>query len=325
MRFPAPSRIGVWGVGLFLIVGYAFGLAQVGVLPSGPCMAECMGASLAPAQPCTLATALCGSQARDARDPTGELRRSAALHAATIARAAIPSFQVRSLAENSVTGPSEVATETALLPGPSTLPETSSPSQDLESHHRRSTAALTSSLLFQDLWPAAAPSDTIGCANPRVRTSTPRVVHRSARERILAAVKDQPGCTFSEIRRLLGLASGTATRNLRGLEAGGALHSVRIGARRRYYLGAPSAKSPTHRLEPTQARIAELLGSSPGLSQSELARHLRLPRQNVNYAVKRLVRLGLVRLGEPTGARRPCFLTREPGTLVPRRRLGETK
>lgn len=316
MRSLNPSRTGAWAVGLFLMAGSVVGLTPVAVLPMGPCMAECTGMLLATAQPCSVATTVCGKQERDSRDPSGGLLPTASFHASTGPRAPILRPAERIPSQSAPTDGVGLESRAAPPIGLTTPLETSGPSQDVEGHHSRPATTPSSLLLSRDYQFITASQNSIGSPDPLGRPRTPGVVHRSARDRILATIEEHPGFTFSDLKRHLGLASGTITRHLRTLESRGTLNSVRIGTHRRYYVGGSDGDSPSFRLEPTQARIVDLLRSSPGASQADLALRLELPRQNVHYAVRRLVELGIVCFGPPLGARRPCFLSREASRSI---------
>lgn len=277
-------------------------------------MAGCMGASMASVPPCPWATAACGNREGEARDPTGALRSITSQHASASERTVVHRPPQPTPAVNPPASSAELSAEGTTPLGVAPGLETATPPPDLDPDHSRPTplslgiAPLHSSSL------ATLRGLPTGLTSPR-DASFP-AERRPARERILAAVAEHSGLTFSDLRRILGLATGTITRHLRTLESTGALSSVRVGARRRYYVGSRGGDSPSFRLEPTQALIVDLLRSSPGASQADLALRLALPRQNVHYAVRRLVQLGIVRFGPPSGARRPCFLSPEASRSV---------
>ena len=140
-----------------------------------------------------------------------------------------------------------------------------------------------------------------------------RKLDHFVRGQVYGSIVMEPGINYSGIMRKFGLANGTLSYHLHILENEGFIKSEKDGPHRRFYPKDAPLSDRGILLSEVQKKIVEAVVKNDGISQSSIASQLRLPRQNVNYNVKRLVRVGLVRL-EGWGPRRRCYLVEEKVT-----------
>ncbi|MFA5860190.1 MAG: winged helix-turn-helix transcriptional regulator [Candidatus Thermoplasmatota archaeon] len=126
------------------------------------------------------------------------------------------------------------------------------------------------------------------------------VLENQNRACIHRLVASRPGITASEISRELGIARAVSQHHLRMLGAHSLIRARRVGIEMRYY--EPSA-APTQAAvdqdrvleDATRNRIALVIASEPGLTQSDLCVRAGVSQRLVSYHVSRLRRVGLVR------------------------------
>jgi len=266
-------------------------------------------------QACPTGQAACSNGGRGLRDPARGLYRSEHQALRVLHDRAHHFWEGTELGRVSAKGSGELAIaptmDTTLTPSASMSDATVGTA---ESDHSRSTGALALTPTGHGDWgnrllPALEVPPRFGSLESPRRSSLRPRSEDPVRDRLLTAVGLQPGLTFSRLRQVLGLASGTVTYHARVLEREGRLYSVRVGSARKYYSGTLIGVRGTFELGPTQSRIVRLLRSHPGALQAELASWLSLPRQNVNYAVKQLVRRGYIRVDQTSRSRKPCYLS----------------
>ncbi len=68
----------------------------------------------------------------------------------------------------------------------------------------------------------------------------------------------------------------------------------------------PLVKKANQRLSGTRLSIANLISSTPGLSETELAQWLNLSKQTVHYHVREMESTGMVKVNREGGSAR-CF------------------
>ncbi len=138
------------------------------------------------------------------------------------------------------------------------------------------------------------------------RLKRDRVLDHFVRGRIFGYVEAHPGVSYSEILRALHLANGVGGYHLYTLEREQFIVSRREGSSRRYYPHASAPSDESSGLSTAQNRILSVVRRNPGICQVDIARELGVRRQNVNYNVGRLARVGVLRL-EGWGFRKRCF------------------
>jgi DNA-binding transcriptional ArsR family regulator len=122
------------------------------------------------------------------------------------------------------------------------------------------------------------------------RLAKARILEQPTRERIAETVKAEPGITFGELQRRLGLAAGQLTHHARKLEEAGVLYSSPDGqARRFFHVGQGRVEA----VPPLRDRALEML-SRRAMTLSELATELGVTKQALHYHVKKLEEAGVV-------------------------------
>ncbi len=120
------------------------------------------------------------------------------------------------------------------------------------------------------------------------------VLVHNTREQLYQFIRNNPGPSFSDLRRALELSNGTLVHHLRILEMQEFIKPVRDGFRTRFYIRGPRIV-PTTYLTRTQMAILESIQTHPGLTQKELAQLLGLPRESVFYHARKLETAGKLR------------------------------
>ena len=119
----------------------------------------------------------------------------------------------------------------------------------------------------------------------------------STRERILQHIHKNPGITFRKLVNELGMGIGNVQYHLHVLEKRGLIVSKRMGGKRYLF-----PKNFEKKYEPllraisteTQRKILILL-SEGEKNQSEISSILKLSPATINYHMKRLEKLGLIK------------------------------
>ena len=117
------------------------------------------------------------------------------------------------------------------------------------------------------------------------------------RQRMLDALKSQPGQTKTELMKQVGLAWGTTCYHLRVLLNDGAIGVRQVNRAARYYL-ANSTEDPRaiHALRQNLApQLLALVRDQPGVGVQAISRQLACSRKSVSRRLQLLVEGGLVR------------------------------
>jgi predicted transcriptional regulator len=147
------------------------------------------------------------------------------------------------------------------------------------------------------LGPAESAIILLGLLVPlRVRLSGGMdVLDNFNRGRIFEHVKNNPGCSFSELKEGLRLHNGNLAYHLAVLERLGLIRSVKDGWARRYAVQGADEVLPLNRLlGNTEWLVLKVLASKGPLAESGIARELDISRQRAHYHLKRLLKRGLV-------------------------------
>lgn len=135
------------------------------------------------------------------------------------------------------------------------------------------------------------------------RIGRDRLLDHDNRRRIHELVLANPGITVGEVSRRIGLSYKTVQRHVERLLNAGILAHRGAGRRRLFEnhgVYSPRAKSLIAELRtPVARQIIEGIAMRPGITQTELARELRLSLSTVNFYAARLLKLGCL-----VGARR---------------------
>lgn len=126
------------------------------------------------------------------------------------------------------------------------------------------------------------------------------------RERLYMFIKENPGATFTDLRRELQTGPGTLLHHLGILRSQGFLSVKRDGFRTRFHLQG-DAKLVEPYLSVVQQKLVDAVRAAPGITQRELQGALGLPRPTIIYHVDRLESAGQL-LTRPDGRRRRHFI-----------------
>jgi len=119
------------------------------------------------------------------------------------------------------------------------------------------------------------------------RIERDEALEHERRDRLYAFIQENPGRSFSDLKRAFDLSSGTLLHHLRVLESQEFVKVHREGFRTRFYLRGPRV-TPEPYLSRTQRALLDLVQANPGLTQKQIAHMLGLPRQSVLYHGRKL-------------------------------------
>jgi PKD repeat protein/predicted transcriptional regulator len=125
------------------------------------------------------------------------------------------------------------------------------------------------------------------------RIRKPKVLDHFERGRIFEHIRKNPGDSYSSIRRTLGLKNGALAHHLRVLERHEYIISKRDGMYKRFYPKGMKIPEGTHKS--IQENILEMIMSNPKISQKEIAERMGIDRSTVNYHIKILLAMGVIR------------------------------
>ena len=132
------------------------------------------------------------------------------------------------------------------------------------------------------------------------------VLDHFVRGQIYDHIRKNPGAYYNNIRNEFNLKPGTALYHLRTLELQGFIKSERKGMHRCYYmLGTKTGEESKY--SEFQYKILKTIKERPGMSQSEIAHALGVRRSVMNYNIRKLIELGVLRV-ELDGRRQKCFI-----------------
>ncbi len=128
--------------------------------------------------------------------------------------------------------------------------------------------------------------------HPRDRKDT--MLDHFNRGALYQLIKENPGIHFSELRRRVGIAHGTAIWHLRALEAAEIVQATRVGAYTTYHATDRPLRMETYGLSPSDRLVLEIVRETPGIALRDLARRGQRSLGTTSRAVNRLVALGRV-------------------------------
>jgi predicted transcriptional regulator len=144
------------------------------------------------------------------------------------------------------------------------------------------------------------------------RLKPEQVTDHFIRGQILGYVKANPGETYTHIRKALKLTNGTFVYHVRILESQGHIRSVKDGANRRFY--PAEMRIPTEvkdvELNQVQRMIYTIVMEYPGISQTKIAKMVKLAPSTVNYHVNIMSKVGVIER-KRSGRLSLCFATDE--------------
>jgi len=122
------------------------------------------------------------------------------------------------------------------------------------------------------------------------------ILDNFARGEINGYVRLNPGDSYVEIKRNLGVAAGPLTYHLAVLEREGLVRSVLRGSRKLFYPLDVRIPENGGGLNAIQERTLRMLREEPGMTVSDIADNLGVSRYVALYHVRKLVRADLARL-----------------------------
>lgn len=123
------------------------------------------------------------------------------------------------------------------------------------------------------------------------RLAPSRVLEHATRSALAELLRDEPGITFREAQRRLGIATGEMTHHARVLERAGVIFSSPDGQQRRLFLTTHGRVPP---VPPVRERALDAIASSGPVTNAELAHRLGVSREAMRYHVKSLAREGAI-------------------------------
>jgi predicted DNA-binding transcriptional regulator len=138
------------------------------------------------------------------------------------------------------------------------------------------------------------------------RIKGPTVLEQPRREALYAAVRQQPGVRFGQLRRDFALGNGVLAHHLAALEREGLIRRHQRGVHVHFLpIGQPmAALQPETLLSPAGNALLRAAAGAGWHAQADLARSLGLSRQAVHDQVRRLHREGLLELDDRGRVRR---------------------
>lgn len=120
-------------------------------------------------------------------------------------------------------------------------------------------------------------------------------------------IKVNPGDTYTDIKKGLGLNNGTLTHHIQILQHNGLVHSKRNGMFRHYYQIEVPLPKVIFRLNKAQKDIIEMVRLNPGISQSKLSEGIGITVSTVNYHLQHLSDADLVKI-KKAGTKTKCYI-----------------
>jgi len=114
--------------------------------------------------------------------------------------------------------------------------------------------------------------------------------------RIIKFIMENPGAHFSEIKRCLGISTGSLSNTIKKLESNKEIVSRNIGGWKRVY---PSTMKeiPISPLTPPAKKVYDSIDKELGSSCQDLAEKLGFTRQNIRYHTQNLEKRDYIRTG----------------------------
>jgi|GEM_PF-2530161 len=125
------------------------------------------------------------------------------------------------------------------------------------------------------------------------RLKKPKILDHFERGRIYEHIRKTPGDTYSSIRKALDIQNGALAHHLRVLEFHDYIVSRRDGMYKRFY--PKGMKIPEGKHKSIQEQMLEMIMANPKITQKQMAERLGIDRSTVNYHVKILLAMGVIR------------------------------
>jgi predicted transcriptional regulator/PKD repeat protein len=139
------------------------------------------------------------------------------------------------------------------------------------------------------------------------------VLDQFTRGKIYGYILANPGENYNSVQKALDMPNGSFAYHLQVLEREEFVRSGREGTRRYLYPYEMRIPSTQGTLKRSQLLILEKIRDTPGISQKDIASFLGVSQSTVNYHIKELLGLGIIRT-ERRGMRLRYFLNADRRT-----------
>lgn len=133
------------------------------------------------------------------------------------------------------------------------------------------------------------------------------VLDQFVRGRIFGFIEHNPGVTYSQIKRRIGVGNGTLTHHLSMLEKQNYIKAERDGLYKRFYPRDYHIDEDAIELSALQKDIYVLAKTRPGISQKDLSEELGVSERVVSYHIHQMQEARLIRV-ERSGRRNALFV-----------------
>ena len=140
------------------------------------------------------------------------------------------------------------------------------------------------------------------------RLKKDKLLDNEARGMIRGYIIANPGDHYSSIKRVLRFKNGTLMYHLEILEKNGLIRSDNLGTTKRYY--------PVGYRSPNTERVLEYIKGSPGISQKEIIRKVKLKQQTVSRILNQMIENGTIR-AEKIGRKKSYYVIEKDITDIP--------
>lgn len=136
------------------------------------------------------------------------------------------------------------------------------------------------------------------------------ILDHFTRGKIYGYIVANPGVHFNSIKKVLKLSDGSFSHHIHILEREGIIKSARDGTYRRFYPSEMRIPENGGSLKKSQLLIIEKIREAPGISQKDIASLMGVSSPTINYHLKELIKLGIIR-AERAGMRVRYFVNSE--------------
>jgi predicted transcriptional regulator len=168
------------------------------------------------------------------------------------------------------------------------------------------------------------------------RLKRDKLLDNFTRGRIYGHIENHPGVHYSELLRDLNLGNGTLAYHLKTLESENMIRTVREGQYRLFFPKTEAGRQSMKRFDPlvkkankqisgTRLSIRNLISSTPGLSETEIAQWLNISKQTVHYHIREMESMHMIKVHREGNSTR-CFpnLEQDGPTILPGEDAGES-
>jgi PKD repeat protein/DNA-binding MarR family transcriptional regulator len=136
------------------------------------------------------------------------------------------------------------------------------------------------------------------------------ILDHFTRGKIFGYILANPGDHYSSIKKALELSNGVFSYHLHILEKEGIIKSAREGTYKCFYPSGMRIPSSEGSLKKSQLIIIEKIKEMPGISQKDIAALLGVSSATINYHIKELIKLGIIKV-ERKGMRLKYYFNTE--------------